>query len=335
MSDEDFIINVSAPGAEQATRSVENLSAKLEELTEIMKNTGSGSKEFKTLKTEFDTISKAAREYSKVVSDINRTNSTAAISQQKLNSEINKAATQAAKLYTEQSKNALMQQKVATEMNKTAMAASRLQMQQERAAAASAKMQAAAAKAIEPYNRMRTELKDYEAKLYNADTFEEQWGNMFGFTFVGGETGPYWTDNPTGVSATKPNEFVSIRKSDYKTGKKIWSDFSDPALWSSYGKSTRTIMVYCNMVGDKTPATPTGGWWSATDKKLYNSENNKTSYKYNVLSDEERNKIPSDIYSETDKENIGYWQDDDNDVHDTITWVATGTFDEDRTNLDW
>ena len=174
-----------------------------------------------------------------------------------------------------------------------------------------------------------------EAELYNADTFEVQWGNKFGFTFVGGKTGPYWTDNPTGVSATKPYEFVSIRKSDYKTGKKIWSDFSDPALWSSYGKSTRTIMVYCNMVGDKTPATPTGGWWSDTDKTLYNSENNKTSYKYNVLSDEERNKIPSDIYSETDKENIGYWQDDDNDVHDTITWVATGTFDEDGTNLDW
>ena len=174
-----------------------------------------------------------------------------------------------------------------------------------------------------------------EAKLYNADTFEEQWGNMFGFTFVGGETGPYWTDNPTGVSATKPNEFVSIRKSDYKTGKKIWSDFSDPALWSSYGKSTRTIMVYCNMVGDKTPAAPTGGWWSDTDKTLYNSEKDKTSYKYNVLSDEERNKIPSDIYSKTDKENIGYWQDDDNDVHDTITWVATGTFDEGGTNLDW
>lgn len=170
MSDDDLIIRVTAPGVEQASRSVENLSDKLEELTEIMKNTGSGSKEFKTLKTEFDNISKAAREYARLVGDINKTNSDAAISQQKLSSEMNKAAVQAQKLYTEQSKNALIQQKVATEMNKTAISASRLQMQQERAAAASAKMQAAAERAAAPYNKMRTELKDYENKLYDAIT---------------------------------------------------------------------------------------------------------------------------------------------------------------------
>lgn len=168
MSDEDLIIKVSAPGADQAARSVENLADKLEELTYVMKNTGSGSKEFKTLGNEFNTVSRAAREYAKVVDGINKTNNTAAIQQQKLSAEMSKAATQAAKLTTEQSKNALTQQRLATEMNKTATSAIRLQMQQERAAAASEKMRAAAERAAAPYNQMRTALKDYEAKLYNA-----------------------------------------------------------------------------------------------------------------------------------------------------------------------
>lgn len=168
MSDEDLIVKISAPGADQAARSVENLADKLEELTYIMRNTGSGSKEFKTLGNEFNTVSKAAREYAKVVDGINKTNNLAAVQQQRLNSEMNKAATQAAKLATEQSKNALTQQRLATEMNKTATSAIRLQMQQDKAAAASERMRIAAEKAAAPYNQMRTALKDYEAKLYNA-----------------------------------------------------------------------------------------------------------------------------------------------------------------------
>lgn len=168
MSDDDLIVKISAPGADQAARSVENFADKLEELTYVMKNTGSGSKEFKTLKGEFDTVTKAAQQYAKVIDTINKTNNSAAIGQQKLNSEMNKAATQAAKLYTEQSKNALMQQKTATEMNKTAAAAVRLQMQQDRAAAAAEKMRLANEKANAPYNQMRTALKEYEAKLYDA-----------------------------------------------------------------------------------------------------------------------------------------------------------------------
>lgn len=168
MADDDLIIKISAPGTDQAAKSVENLTNKLEELTYVIKDTGYGSKELKTLGSDFNYINKQIRDYNKTISDINKTNSTAAIQQQKLGAEINKVATQAAKLTTEQSKNALVQQRVATEMNKTATSAIRLQMQQDRAAAASEKMRVAAAKATAPYNQMRTALKDYEAKLYNA-----------------------------------------------------------------------------------------------------------------------------------------------------------------------
>lgn len=168
MADDDLIIKISAPGTDQAAKSVENLTNKLEELTYVMKDTGYGSKELKTLGSDFNYINKQIRDYNKTISDINKTNSTAAIQQQKLGAEMNKAATQAARLTTEQSKNALVQQRVATEMNKTATSAIRLQMQQDRAAAVSEKMRAAAERAAAPYNQMRTALKDYEAKLYNA-----------------------------------------------------------------------------------------------------------------------------------------------------------------------
>lgn len=167
MSD-DLIVKISAPGSDQAARSVENFADKLEELTEIMRNTGSGSKEFKTLGNEFNTISRAAKEYAKVIDTINNTNLSAATGQQRLTSEMNKAATAAAKLSTEQAKAALTHQKVATEAEKTATAASRLRVQQEKEAVTLEKIRAAAEKAQSPYNKLRTELKDYEQKIYNA-----------------------------------------------------------------------------------------------------------------------------------------------------------------------
>lgn len=53
-----------------------------------------------------------------------------------------------------------------------------------------------------------------------------------------------WSDDPHGVSEVEAFEFVSVRK--YKGKEKLWGPFSDPVVWSNFGKSAVSIVeMYC------------------------------------------------------------------------------------------
>lgn len=53
-----------------------------------------------------------------------------------------------------------------------------------------------------------------------------------------------WSDDPHGVSDIEAFEFVSVRK--YKGKEKLWGPFSDPVVWSNFGKSAVSIIeMYC------------------------------------------------------------------------------------------
>ena len=76
-----------------------------------------------------------------------------------------------------------------------------------------------------------------------------------------------WVDNPQGTGPDDPYEFVSIRRCDPDADTRVWTDFSEPALWSYYGKRTRTFIVYCNVPEAKVNLikSPSGGWWDITN----------------------------------------------------------------------
>ena len=53
-----------------------------------------------------------------------------------------------------------------------------------------------------------------------------------------------WSDDPHGVSDVEAFEFVSVRK--YKGKEKLWGPFSNPVVWSNFGKSAVSIVeMYC------------------------------------------------------------------------------------------
>lgn len=83
--------------------------------------------------------------------------------------------------------------------------------------------------------------------------------NFFGFPSVDNN----WTDDPIGTSANYMYEYVSIRRSNTdEMGKKEWSEYSVPALWSSYSKTSRTFIVYKNTDSrEPAPPRPSGGSW--------------------------------------------------------------------------
>lgn len=43
-----------------------------------------------------------------------------------------------------------------------------------------------------------------------------------------------WTDDPSGVNASYPYEFCSLRKTTIVNNAKVWGSWSEPALWSNY-----------------------------------------------------------------------------------------------------
>ena len=137
-----------------------------------------------------------------------------------------------------------------------------------------------------------------------------------------------WSDNPIKVSPMSPYQWVSIRRShtDETTGgKRQWEDFSDPVLWNSYGKSTRTFIVYCNVSDGVLPPTlrtPVGGFWNVGTGKLVKDEKNlKTPYTYDAL---------ASGVTDVDRENhINIWEDNNKDVDDKIAWMSSAIFGDD------
>jgi hypothetical protein len=139
-------------------------------------------------------------------------------------------------------------------------------------------------------------------------TFSSRWGDKFGFTGSGyGD----WTDEPTGVGPDKQYEYVSIRRSVTDANdKKVWGDYSTPALWSNYTFEGRIFIIYCNTLKDATPIAPQKGQgrWINTDGQDYLDMTGLPE----GWTDNHRNK-------------------EDNE----ITWMSSGIFDHSGQNLSW
>ena len=140
-----------------------------------------------------------------------------------------------------------------------------------------------------------------------------EWNNQYGFNVSSG-----WSDNPIEVSPSAPYQWVSIRRSyaDEHNGNRFWEDFSTPVLWNSYGKRTRTFIVYCNMSDETIPESPRLGWWNTSNDTLQINKTNTAEYKSNAL----QSGTPD--YTSY----VGYWSDNNIDVRGTITWISTGEF---------
>ena len=154
-----------------------------------------------------------------------------------------------------------------------------------------------------------------------------EWNNQYGFNVSSG-----WSDNPVEVSPSTPYQWVSIRRShaDEHNGNRFWEDFSTPVLWNSYGKRTRTFIVYCNMSDETIPESPRLGWWNTSNDTLQISKTDSGEYKSNALSS------GTPDYTSY----IGYWSDKNIDVSGTITWISTGEFNDsidknDSNNISW
>lgn len=150
MSDDALRIDIQTIGGERAVKILTTLADKTQEVTDLLENTGWGNKEISTLTREFNSLSGAISNYSKAVQDVNKANNAAAMGEQKL----------------------------ATEMNRTALQAAKLEMQHMRNAAAAQKMAAAAEKAQAPYNQLKAELAAAELALKNLYTTGEKGTNL-------------------------------------------------------------------------------------------------------------------------------------------------------------
>ena len=150
MSDDALRIDIQTIGGERAVKILTTLADKTQEVTNLLENTGWGNKEISTLTREFNSLSGAISNYSKAVQDVNKANNAAAMGEQKL----------------------------ATEMNRTALQAAKLEMQHMRNAAAAQKMATAAEKAQAPYNQLKAELAAAELALKNLYTTGEKGTNL-------------------------------------------------------------------------------------------------------------------------------------------------------------
>ena len=174
----------------------------------------------------------------------------------------------------------------------------------------------------------KSKSKDKAQEILGESFDNTEWNNHYGFNVSSG-----WSDNPVEVGPSTPYQWVSIRRSyaDENTGgKRSWEDFSTPVLWNSYGKRTRSFIVYCNMPDDTTPKSPASGWWNTSNDTLQMSKDNSGEYKSNALSS------GTPDYTS----NIGYWSDKNIDVSGTITWISTGEFNDsidknDSNNISW
>lgn len=150
MSDDALRIDIQTIGGERAVKILTTLADKTQEVTDLLENTGWGNKEISALTREFNSLSGAISNYSKAVQDVNKANNAAAMGEQKL----------------------------ATEMNRTALQAAKLEMQHMRNAAAAQKMATAAEKAQAPYNQLKAELAAAELALKNLYTTGEKGINL-------------------------------------------------------------------------------------------------------------------------------------------------------------
>ena len=175
MSDEILRIQIDEIGGKNAANTLKNIADKTKEITELLKNVGYGSKEIDTLTKEFNKLSNSIKVYSSAIRDVNKANTNAILSEQKIaqalektnsvriknTTEIAKQELAQRKANTESARESLIQQRVQTEINKTSLAELRLAQMQE-------KVSNAIAKASMPLTILNRNLKEQEIKLKSA-----------------------------------------------------------------------------------------------------------------------------------------------------------------------
>lgn len=138
--DDALRIDIQTIGGERAVKILTTLTDKVQEATTLLENTGWGNKEMNQLTKELKGVSDAMSAYAKATAEVNKTNQSAAMGEQKL----------------------------ANETNKTALSLAKLEMQKMKNVAAAGKLAAATAKAQAPYNRLRNEVNAYAQKMRDA-----------------------------------------------------------------------------------------------------------------------------------------------------------------------
>lgn len=175
MSDEILRIQIDEIGGKNAANTLKNIADKTKEITELLKNVGYGSKEIDTLTKEFNKLANSIKVYSSAIRDVNKANTNAMLSEQKVaqalektnsvriknTAEIAKQELAQRKANTESAKESLIQQRIQTEINKTSIAELRLAQMQE-------KVTNAISKASMPLTTLNRNLKEQEMALKNA-----------------------------------------------------------------------------------------------------------------------------------------------------------------------
>ena len=137
--------------------------------------------------------------------------------------------------------------------------------------------------------------------------FDTLWKNKFNMVVPGYD----WTDDPKGTDPIYVYEYVAIRRCnvDDEDGKE-WSDFSTPAIWSHYGLSTRTIIIYCNTEDANPPVQPQAGQghWNESKGELT---------------------LPSSLVD------AGWSDTNTTPSENQITWMCSGIFDNSGKNVSW
>ena len=80
-----------------------------------------------------------------------------------------------------------------------------------------------------------------------------------------------WHDDPISVSLDKQVCWVAIRKQYYENDVHVWSEYSDPTIWTKYGKDGtggRTIFAFTKTVDLITPNRPEGGSWNPNTNEI-------------------------------------------------------------------
>lgn len=168
MADEILRIQIDEIGGKNATNTLKNIADKTKEITELLKNIGYGSKEIDTLTKEFNKLSNSIKVYSGAIRDVNKANTNAILSEQKIAQALEKTNNVRIKNNNATEKGILTQGKIVHEYERTYGTLLKNELAELRLAQAQERQAVASAKASMPLTQLNTKLKEQEMALKNA-----------------------------------------------------------------------------------------------------------------------------------------------------------------------
>lgn len=165
MADEILRIQIDEIGGKNAANTLKNIADKTKEITELLKNV---SKEIDTLTKEFNKFANSIKVYSNAIKDVNKANTNAMLSEQKIAQALEKTNSVRIKNNNETEKGVLIQQKAVHEYERTYGTLLKNELAELRLAQAQERQAVASAKASMPLTQLNTKLKEQEMALKNA-----------------------------------------------------------------------------------------------------------------------------------------------------------------------